>query len=106
MEERVGFEPTNPLSRVNGFQDRRIRPLCHLSNDLYIFQILSVYYEKIKQIICKLALPINALDKDGAPEGSRTSNLQIRSLTLYPIELRALKFSGGERGIRTLVPHF
>ena len=25
----------------------------------------------------------------GAPEKSRTSNLQIRSLALYPIELRA-----------------
>jgi hypothetical protein len=31
LEERVGFEPTVPLSRNNGFQDRRIRPLCHLS---------------------------------------------------------------------------
>ena len=29
LAERVGFEPTD-LS-VNGFQDRRIRPLCHLS---------------------------------------------------------------------------
>ena len=27
----------------------------------------------------------------GAPEKSRTPNLQIRSLALYPIELRALK---------------
>lgn len=26
---------------------------------------------------------------NGAPEKSRTPNLQIRSLTLYPIELRA-----------------
>ena len=32
MEERVGFEPTIPISQNNGFQDRRIRPLCHLSN--------------------------------------------------------------------------
>ncbi len=31
MEERVGFEPTIPIPRNNGFQDRRIRPLCHLS---------------------------------------------------------------------------
>jgi hypothetical protein len=29
LAERVGFEPTD-LS-INGFQDRRIRPLCHLS---------------------------------------------------------------------------
>ncbi len=27
--------------------------------------------------------------EDGAPERGRTSNLQIRSLTLYPVELRA-----------------
>lgn len=27
--------------------------------------------------------------ENGAPERSRTHNLQIRSLTLYPIELRA-----------------
>ena len=42
----------------------------------------------------------------GAPERSRTSNLQIRSLMLYPIELQALKTSGGERGIRTLASAF
>ena len=33
------------------------------------------------------------LDFYGAPEKSRTPNLQIRSLTLYPIELRALVLS-------------
>lgn len=32
LEERVGFEPTIPFSRDNGFQDRRFRPLSHLSN--------------------------------------------------------------------------
>ena len=31
MEERVGFEPTTPIPRSNGFQDRRFRPLSHLS---------------------------------------------------------------------------
>ena len=31
----MGFEPTVPLSRDNGFQDRRIRPLCHLSGDRF-----------------------------------------------------------------------
>ncbi len=41
----------------------------------------------------------------GAPERNRTPNLQIRSLTLYPIELRA-HTHGGERGIRTLAPGF
>ena len=30
------------------------------------------------------------IGKLGAPEKSRTPNLQIRSLALYPIELRAL----------------
>lgn len=29
--ERGGFEPPSPLRRTNGFRDRRIRPLCHLS---------------------------------------------------------------------------
>ena len=27
--ESLGFEPREPLTRFNGFQDRRIRPLCH-----------------------------------------------------------------------------
>ncbi len=31
MAERGGFEPPNPVSRINGFRDRRIQPLCHLS---------------------------------------------------------------------------
>ena len=34
-------------------------------------------------------LGITAEIDNGAPEESRTPNLQIRSLTLYPIELRA-----------------
>jgi hypothetical protein len=29
--ERGGFEPPVPSNRDNGFRDRRIRPLCHLS---------------------------------------------------------------------------
>ena len=29
--ERGGFEPPVPCKRDNGFRDRRIRPLCHLS---------------------------------------------------------------------------
>ena len=37
----------------------------------------------------KTGLPYEALAKYGAPGRSRTCNLQIRSLTLYPIELRA-----------------
>ena len=31
MAERGGFEPPSPVSRTNGFRDRRIQPLCHLS---------------------------------------------------------------------------
>ena len=31
MAEGVGFEPTVPENRNNGFQDRRIQPLCHPS---------------------------------------------------------------------------
>ena len=38
----------------------------------------------------------------GAPERIRTLGLLIRSQALYPAELRAQNFSGGERGIRTL----
>ena len=40
-----------------------------------------------------------------APEGSRTPNLQIRSLALYPVELSAHAYhtGSGEGGIRTLV---
>jgi|HubBroStandDraft_5_1064220.scaffolds.fasta_scaffold1464048_1 hypothetical protein len=34
-------------------------------------------------------MPAEALAKAGAPERIRTSNPQIRSLKLYPIELRA-----------------
>ncbi len=30
VAERGGFEPRNALA-LNGFQDRRIQPLCHLS---------------------------------------------------------------------------
>ena len=29
--ERQGFEPWDPVTRVNGFRDRPIRPLWHLS---------------------------------------------------------------------------
>jgi site-specific DNA recombinase len=33
LAEGVGFEPTRPLTRPNGFQGRRIQPLCHPSAD-------------------------------------------------------------------------
>ena len=41
LEERGGFEPPRPVPRPNGFQDRRIRPLCHLSDKLY-FNVTTI----------------------------------------------------------------
>ena len=43
LEEREGFEPSIPIARDNGFQDRRFRPLSHLSKpfNYTIFSILS-----------------------------------------------------------------
>ncbi len=38
--------------------------------------------------------------KDGAPGETRTPNPQIRSLVLYPIELRAPSHDRTERGVR------
>jgi hypothetical protein len=35
MVERVGFEPTIPVSRDDGFQDRCFQPLSHLSENLF-----------------------------------------------------------------------
>ena len=31
MAERVGFEPTIPITQDSGFRDRRLQPLGHLS---------------------------------------------------------------------------
>ncbi len=56
--------------------------------------------------------PSAALGIDGAPDKTRTCDLQVRNLALYPTELRALEAgklanhpaprrSGGESGIRT-----
>jgi hypothetical protein len=33
--EKEGFEPPEPCVQLNGFQDRRIRPLCHFSGRKY-----------------------------------------------------------------------
>jgi hypothetical protein len=35
--EKEGFEPPDPWKQINGFQDRRIRPLCHFSAAKIIF---------------------------------------------------------------------
>ena len=39
MAERGGFEPPNGKYPVNGFRDRRLRPLSHLSaiEELYAY---------------------------------------------------------------------
>ncbi len=37
--ERVGFEPTVPLAEDNGFQDRRFRPLSHLSFKILRYEL-------------------------------------------------------------------
>src|SRR5437762_12407471 len=42
--------------------------------------------------------------KNGAPERSRTPNPQIRSLVLYPVELRALRPCRGRRRGRQQLP--
>ncbi len=49
---------------------------------------VPLFYRRIpkNQILAKM---VNPIWRNGAPEGSRTPNLQIRSLALYPIELRA-----------------
>jgi hypothetical protein len=47
LEEREGFEPSVPFG-YNGFQDRRIRPLCHLSVISYISSKAYLYSTKKK----------------------------------------------------------
>lgn len=49
MEERVGFEPTIPIPRDNGFQDRRIRPLCHLSKTYTSYFTLFLMETSVKR---------------------------------------------------------
>ncbi len=41
LAERVGFEPTEPRERLNGFRDRPIRPLWHLSAALLLYLHLA-----------------------------------------------------------------
>ena len=38
LAEGVGFEPTKRLATLNGFQDRRDRPLCHPSARGQVYQ--------------------------------------------------------------------
>ena len=46
MAERVRFELTTQVTPGNGFRDRRIRPLCHLS-----YPKLTIKYQITIQII-------------------------------------------------------
>jgi hypothetical protein len=42
LAEKEGFEPPEPWLQFNGFQDRRIRPLCHFSflvDSLFVFHL-------------------------------------------------------------------
>jgi hypothetical protein len=45
--EKEGFEPPDPWLQINGFQDRRIRPLCHFSAaKIIFFCFLSLFLNK------------------------------------------------------------
>ena len=46
LAERGGFEPPVRFNPYNGLANRRIRPLCHLSNQL-IYSILCVIYQSL-----------------------------------------------------------
>ena len=84
---------THDPIKDNGFQDRRNRPLCHLSPNLCCFYFTRTYgWRKPNETLAMTRLSEVPLVKYGAPRRSRTYNLQIRSLTLYPIELRAPYF--------------
>lgn len=52
MEERVGFEPTIPITRNNGFQDRRFRPLSHLSTSA-VTRLLTHPYSITRTWYCR-----------------------------------------------------
>jgi hypothetical protein len=47
------------------------------------------------------ASPMSRLKTGGAPGGTRTHDLQVRNLALYPLSYGRAK-GGGEGGIRTL----
>ena len=53
LAEKEGFEPPDPWLQINGFQDRRIQPLCHFSISQFncrkdnIFLFLENFSHKI-----------------------------------------------------------
>ena len=67
---------------------------------------LSNSYRSNSPVVNVYHGPKWGLLKNGAPGEIRTPDRPVRSRVLYPAELRAhffnYKFSGGERGIRTL----
>ena len=44
-----GIRTPGPV-KINGFQDRRIRPLCHLSGDKS--RSFFIFYQKVTLFIC------------------------------------------------------
>ena len=49
MAERGGFEPPNGKYPVNGFRDRRLRPLSHLSVCMRNISILYTQFKIIQE---------------------------------------------------------
>lgn len=69
MVEREGFEPSIRVSPDTCLAGKCFQPLSHLSK--------ATDFQRTH------------FDEKYAPKRSRTSNLQIRSLMLYPVELWA-----------------
>jgi hypothetical protein len=43
LAEKEGFEPPDPWLQINGFQDRRIRPLCHFSFSPFLRRKVNIF---------------------------------------------------------------
>ena len=71
MAERVGFEPTVPLS-ITGFQDQLLKPLGHLSKKGWHVTMTKLHALKVSCII------------NGASTQNRTENkrLQVSRFTV------------------------
>jgi hypothetical protein len=48
LAEKEGFEPPEPWLQFNGFQDRRIRPLCHFSFSVILLNGRFLFARKDK----------------------------------------------------------
>ena len=80
--EPLGFEPREPLTRFNGFQDRRNQPLCHSSAEhtpclgyislLYaVIKVLSSVLEKVFSSSRFAFQPFGSVRLPGFEPGSR-----------------------------------